>query len=62
MVCPMKGKHHSEETKHKISESNKGRRPSNLDAIIEHIKLYGGSIKGKHRVHDNKELKIYHYE
>lgn len=61
-VCPMKGKHHSEETKQKMSEALKGRRPSNLDAILEHQKLYGGSTKGKHRVYDNKELKIYHYE
>ena len=47
----MEGKRHTDETKLKISISkigqNKGVEPTN---------------KGKHRVYDNVELKIYHYE
>lgn len=57
-----KGVPQSEEAKRKNREAHKGRRPSNLDAILEHQKLYGSPNKGKHRVYDNKELKIYHYE
>lgn len=47
----MEGKHHTDETRLKISASkvgqNKGVKPKNT---------------GKHRVYDNIELNIYHYE
>lgn len=55
-----KNKELSNDTKNKMSAAHKGRRPSNLDAILEHQKLYGSPVKGKHRVYD--ENGKYHYE
>lgn len=43
---PMKGKHHSEETKNKISESEKGRSNPHTD---EWDKKISEALKGKHK-------------
>ena len=55
-----KGKNLSDETKKKMSDSHKGRCPSNLTDIHARLKLYGSPIKGKHRVYDVNGK--YHYE
>lgn len=55
-----KNKKLSEETKKKMSDSHKGKCPSNLEKIHELQKLYGSPLKGKHRVYD--ENGKYHYE
>ena len=55
-----KNKKLSIDIKNKMSDAHKGKRPSNLDAIHEHQKLYGSPVKGKHRVYD--ENGKYHYE
>lgn len=60
----MYGKHLSEETKQKMSESHKGKHQSeeHRKKLSESLKGRISKNKGKHRVYDNKELKIYHYE
>ena len=58
------GKYVSENTRQKMSKSLKGKSAWNKDkhhSEETEIKI-GVANKGKHRVYDNKELKIYHYE
>lgn len=59
------GKHHTEETRKKQSESRKKYYKEHPEAkqtpAWKGIKGKSGPI-GKHRVYDNKELNIYHYE
>lgn len=67
----LKGHIISEETRQKISKSCKGHIPPNKGIPqsdeqkrrhSEFMKGCKSPIKGKHRVWDNKELNIYHYE
>ena len=59
-----KGKHRSEETKRKLSEKLKGfKMPDEAKQKISEYNIGRPSyIKGKHKVWDNKELNIYHFE
>ena len=55
-----KGKQQSEETRRKRSEAMKGKNTGPKSE--EHRKKLSEVLKGRHRVYDNKELNIYHYE
>ena len=59
-----KDKHLSDETKQKISDTLKGRKLSDETKQKMSNSLKGKKCgpKGKHRVYDNKELNIFHYE
>ena len=53
-----KGKPKSKEWKKKMSEANKGKNKGKTPWT----KGKPSTIRNKHRVYDNKELNIYHYE